>query len=701
MADRDILKKIGTGIYAGLDEFLFNVPDLILSKVNKNAYNKFKEYRKNEGATAEKIGDVASILGDIALLPLGGAGAAKLGSKLGLKSAKTAAKIGKTAGVQAVKGVVGAGKAAMPAMGTIGKIGMTGLKGAARNYGETLARSYINPDDEEKDALKQNIGMSALLGGVGGGLVGGIGSLRKIAKSGNVNAMSGRIADDLKVANAMDSLKEKGIGSGYRRSLNKTMRNAGEDFIKKDAQELNEVASKLWNEAKEKGLDFSDLVKNAKSTLSAEYDTIYRKAAENHGAIKNAVKNAVFDSVMTDGKIDINKLNGDDWRGVLKTALAKGKYADGGTADEINKIFNKALKDVTENADSAITLTELGDAISGAMQEAGVNLSESGFGKISKGIRDAVLDAISENGGGALKDVNKKYRHLQTILDAGSLETKKEIGKKASTIADSLAAQISGSGVMTSLATGALSGGGTLAAGGDLKDVATASLLGLAGGTVANALVRNQMSDIIARGTMAARGAAADALEKGLLDNLAKAATSKTGGVVSALSKNAGDYIARNKKEIPTESKYSDERRRQMADELFNQRLAAKRAQIDEYNRRFPDFAVNPDDIMRNLEAQREAFTSKEGTLSRIGDKDLTKLARGAELLRAGATGQEAFYAFRQMGLSEKETEKAIVELGKYRSKTFRDNFIKKLLEKQAKKTLSPEAYQYIEEGLI
>ena len=74
----DLLKKIGTGVYAGIDEFLFNLPDFVLSKVNNDAYKRFKEYRKGEGATAEKIGDIASILGDIAMIPVGGAGLAKI-----------------------------------------------------------------------------------------------------------------------------------------------------------------------------------------------------------------------------------------------------------------------------------------------------------------------------------------------------------------------------------------------------------------------------------------------------------------------------------------------------------------------------------------------------------------------------------------------------------------------------------------------
>lgn len=689
----DLLKKIGTGVYAGIDEFLFNLPDFVLSKVNNDAYKRFKEYRKGEGATAEKIGDIASILGDIAMIPVGGAGLAKIGGKLGLKGAKTAAK---TAAKKGLPGIIQAGVQAVPKLGLGGTILKNAGFGALRSGADTLARSIINPDAEEKDALRQNLPTSIALGGLGGGVAGGLGWLRRVSKGGDMAPVSAKISDELKEANAMDLLQEMGIGRGYKRNLNKTMKNASEEFIMADAQDLAQTAKKIWNEAAEKGLDFPDMVKNAKEKLSKDYNKIYQAATENHGAIKDAVKKAVFEDLTENGKINIKSKDVGGWKEIVKRLYD----TDPESQAKLDKIFNDLTKKI-DDAGDARTLSNIGDYVDNQLRKYDNSISEKTRGAISKGIRDAVFDAIEANGGEALRSVNKQYRHLQTILDAFALEAKRTAGQNYSNIADGFANQIVSGNVINNLISGALLGGGTLATGGDWKTAAFATAGGIGAGTIAQSLARRTLSNAISGLSKGGRAAAAELLDRGALDKLAQIANSKTGKLFSDAAAASGTAIAKTKKEIPQSQQQSDEQRRIMANELFDQRLKEKREQIDAYNRAFPDFAIDPQEAMRILESQREAWTSKEGTLARIGDKNLTKLTQAADLLRAGATGQEAYYALRQLGLSEKETEKALEQMAGYKSKTFRDNFIRKLLDEQASKTLSPESYQMIAGGLL
>ena len=355
----DLLKKIGTGVYAGIDEFLFNLPDFVLSKVNNDAYKRFKEYRKGEGATAEKIGDIASILGDIAMIPVGGAGLAKIGGKLGLKTAKTAAKTAaKKAAKKGIPGIIQAGVQAVPKLGPGGTILKNVGVGALRSGADTLARSIINPDAEEKDALRQNLSTSIALGGLGGGVAGGLGWLRRVSKGGDMAPVSAKISDELKEANAMDLLQEMGIGRGYKRNLNKTMKNASEEFIMEDAQDLAQTAKKIWNEAAEKGLDFPDMVKNAKEKLSKDYNKIYQAAAENHGAIKSAVRNSVVDGLTTNGKLDPSKLTGERWKEILR----KMYDTDAETQGLIDNLFETVANRV-DKATTAQSLSSVGDFV--------------------------------------------------------------------------------------------------------------------------------------------------------------------------------------------------------------------------------------------------------------------------------------------------------------------------------------------------
>ena len=689
----DLLKKIGTGVYAGIDEFLFNLPDFVLSKVNNDAYKRFKEYRKGEGATAEKIGDIASILGDIAMIPVGGAGLAKIGGKLGLKGAKTAAK---AAAKKTIPGVIQAGVKAVPKLGAGGTIIKNAGIGAARSAADTWARSIINPDAEEKDALRQNLSTSIALGGLGGGVAGGLGWLRRVSKGGDMAPVSAKISDELKEANAMDLLQEMGIGRGYKRSLNKTMKNASEEFIMADAQDLAQTAKKIWNEAAEKGLDFPDLVKEAKEKLSKDYNKIYQAAAENHGAIKSAVRNSVVDGLTTNGKLDPSKLTGERWKEILR----KMYDTDAETQGLIDNLFDTVANRV-DKATTAQSLSSVGDFVENQLRKIDPTMSQKEIGSIAKGIRDSVFDAIEANGGDALRSVNKQYRHLQTILDAFALEAKRTAGQNYSNIADGFANQIVSGNVINNLISGALLGGGTLATGGDWKTAAFATAGGIGAGTFAQSLARKTLSNAISGLSKGGRAAAAELLDRGALDKLAQIANSKTGKLFSDAAAASGTAIAKTNKDIPQSQQQSDEQRRIMANELFDQRLKEKREQIDAYNRAFPDFAIDPQEAMRILESQREAWTSKEGTLARIGDKNLTKLTQAADLLRAGATGQEAYYALRQLGLSEKETEKALEKIAGYKSKTFRDNFIRQLLDEQASKTLSPESYQMIAGGLL
>ena len=689
----DLLKKIGTGVYAGIDEFLFNLPDFVLSKVNNDAYKRFKEYRKGEGATAEKIGDIASILGDIAMIPVGGAGLAKIGGKLGLKGAKTAAK---AAAKKTIPGVIQAGVKAVPKLGAGGTIIKNAGIGAARSAADTWARSIINPDAEEKDALRQNLSTSIALGGLGGGVAGGLGWLRRVSKGGDMAPVSAKISDELKEANAMDTLQEMGIGRGYRKNLNKMMKDASEEYIMADAQDIAQTAKKIWNEAAEKGLDFPDLVKEAKEKLSKDYKKIYAAAAENHDSIKKAVQGSVVDSLTENGKLAPEKLKGARWKEVLGSVY----NTDADTQEKINELFGEVAEKV-KNATTAESLTGIGDYVNNRLKQIVPSIPEKEAGSIAKGIRDSVFDAIETNGGESLRSVNKQYRHLQTILDSLAFEAKREMGRNYSNIADSFASQIVSGNVINNLISGALMGGGALATGSDWKTAALATGAGIGGGTLVQAIARKSLSNAISSLNKGGRAAAAELLDRGALDKLAQIANSKTGKLFSDAAAASGTAIAKTNKDIPQSQQQSDEQRRIMANELFDQRLKEKREQIDAYNRAFPDFAIDPQEAMRILESQREAWTSKEGTLARIGDKNLTKLTQAADLLRAGATGQEAYYALRQLGLSEKETEKALEKIAGYKSKTFRDNFIRQLLDEQASKTLSPESYQMIAGGLL
>lgn len=689
----DLLKKIGTGVYAGIDEFLFNLPDFVLSKVNNDAYKRFKEYRKGKGATAEKIGDIASILGDIAMIPVGGAGLAKIGGKLGLKGAKTAAK---AAAKKTIPGVIQAGVKAVPKLGAGGTIIKNAGIGAARSAADTWARSIINPDAEEKDALRQNLSTSIALGGLGGGVAGGLGWLRRVSKGGDMAPVSAKISDELKEANAMDTLQEMGIGRGYRKNLNKVMKNASEEYIMEDAQELAQTAKKIWNEAAEKGLDFPDLVKQAKEKLSKDYNKIYAAAAENHDAIKKAVHNSVVDGLTTEGKLDPSKLIGDRWKEVLR----KMYNTDAETQGLIDNLFQTVSARV-KGATTAQSLSGIGDFVENQLRKIDPTIGQKEIGSIAKGIRDSVFDAIESNGGEALRGVNKQYRHLQTILDSLAFEAKREMGRNYSNIADSFASQIVSGNVLNNLISGALLGGGALATGNDWKTAALATAGGIGGGTIMQALARKSLSNAISGLNKASRAAAAEVLDRGLLDKAAQFANSKKGKLLSDAASAAGTSIAKTQKEIPQSQQQSDEQRRIMANEMFDERLAQRLAMVEQYNRDYPEYAIDLDEARRILEQQRAAWTSKEGTLARIGDKNLTKLTQAADMLRDGATGQEAYYALRQLGLTEKETEKALAQINGYKSKTFRDNFIRQLLDEQASKTLSPESYQMIAGGLL
>ena len=706
MADRDILKKIGTGIYAGVDEFLFGIPDFLLSKANKEAYDKFKAYRKGEGATAEKIGDIASILGDIAMIPVGGAGLAKIGGKLGLKTAKTAAKTAaKKAAANAAKrgalGTVGgmakAGVAAVPRLGALGKMGKAAAFSGARSAGETAFRSFINPDAEERDALRQNIGMSAILGAAGGGIGGGLSWLRRVSKGGDLDsAVSRKISDELREANAMDTLQEMGIGRGYKRNLNKMMKNASEEYIMEDAQDLAKTARSIWDDATKQGLDFPDLVKEAREKLGGEYNKIYAAASANHKAIKDAVSSSVIDGLTTKGKVDPSKLTGERWKEVLR----KMYDTDGETQGKIDKLFQTVSARI-KSAGNARTLNDIGDFVENQLRKIDPTMNQREIGSIAKGIRDSVFDAVEKNGGEALRDVNKKYRHLQTILDSLAFEAKRTMGQNYSNAADGLANQFVSGNVINNLLTGAVMGGGTLASGGDWRDAALATGMGLGAGMIAQPLLRAGASKGISAATKFAREAAATALDNGALDKAAKFANSRKGAMLHRAATKGGAYYGRGNKDIPDESEFSDEQRLIMANEMFDERLAQRLAAIEQYNRDYPEYAVDLDEARRILEGQRAAWTSKEGTLARIGDKNLTKIAAAADLLRAGAGGQEAFYAFRQIGLSEKEAQAALSQLERYHSKAFRDNFIRKIVEEQAASSLSPESYDIIKGGLV
>lgn len=709
MADRDILKKIGTGVYAGIDESLFGIPDYLLSKANKEAYDKFKAYRKGEGATAEKIGDVASILGDIAMIPLGGAGLAKIGGKLGLKGAKTAAKTAaknaakKAAANAAKRGVLGtvgamaqAGKSAVPALGMLGKAGKAAAFGAARAGAETGFRSVINPDAEERDALRQNIGMAALLGAAGGGIGGGISWLRNVSKGGKLDpAVSRKITDELREANAMDTLQEMGIGRGYKRNLNKMMKNASEEYIMEDAQELAKTARNIWDDATRQGLDFPDLVKEAREKLGREYNKIYSAASANHKAIKDAVSASVVDGLTTGGKVDPAKLTGDLWKEILR----KMYDTDGETQGKIDNLFQTVSARI-KSAGNARTLNDIGDYVENQLRKIDPTMNPREIGSIAKGIRDSVFDAVEKNGGEALRDVNRRYRHLQTILDSLAFEAKRTMGQNYANAADGLANQLVSGNAINNLLTGAVVGGGTLAGGGDWKDAALATAVGVGAAPLAQKMLRGTMSKGISAGTKFAREAAATALDGGALDKAAKIANSKKGEMLTRAITKGGTYYGRGK-DIPDESEYSDEQRQAMANEMFDERLAQRLAMVEQYNRDYPEYAIDLDEARRILEQQRAAWISKEGTLARIGDKNLSKLVNAADMLRAGATGQEAFYALRQLGLSEKEAEQAQAQLEGYHSKAFRDSFIRKLVEEQAATSLTPESYDIIKGGLV
>ena len=311
------------------------------------------------------------------------------------------------------------------------------------------------------------------------------------------------------------------------------------------------------------------------------------------------------------------------------------------------------------------------------------------------------VSAHEFEGGEALRDVNKKYRHLQTILDSLAFEAKRTMGQNYSNAADGLANQFVSGNVINNLLTGAVMGGGTLVGGGDWKDAALATGIGLGAGMIAQPLLRTGVSKGISAATKFAREAAATALDNGALDKAAKFANSRKGAMLHRAATKGGAYYGRGNKDIPDESEFSDEQRRIMANEMFDERLAQRLAAIEQYNRDYPEYAVDLDEARRILEGQRAAWTSKEGTLARIGDKNLTKIAAAADLLRAGASGQEAFYAFRQIGLSEKEAQAALSQLERYHSKAFRDNFIRKIVEEQAASSLSPESYDIIKGGLV
>src|SRR6478609_4033363 len=116
----DLWGQIGTGAYAGLNEALGTIPDMLVKLANEKTYNDIVESRKrNKGAS--DIGGAAGLIGSL-VMPVGlGAKAVGLGAKA-LGATKTAEKLGDLASY----------------LNSSGKIaGSTGLKQA----GEQLLRS--------------------------------------------------------------------------------------------------------------------------------------------------------------------------------------------------------------------------------------------------------------------------------------------------------------------------------------------------------------------------------------------------------------------------------------------------------------------------------------------------------------------------------------------------------------------------------